>query len=184
MRNFRYLACGIVLSGLFIGAAPQPASAQENVVGGADTPEIIEKLFNCRKIEDPAARLNCFDREVAAVEQAEESNELVIADREGMKEARRGLFGFNLPKIKLFGGDEKGVGDVDQIEAVISSVRRAGNGKMLFVLDNGARWIQTDGTRIPPSVDEGDTITIKRAALGSHMAKVGRNRAFRIKRLN
>jgi len=184
MQKIRPTAVGIGLIGLAIGSYSSLAAAQDRAVAAGEKPEIIERLFDCRKIDNPTERLACFDREVAAVEQAEESNDIVIADREGMQEARRGLFGFILPNVKLFGGGEEGVEDIDEIEAVIASAGRTRSGKMLITLEDGARWVQTDNTPVLGTIDPGDTVTIEKAALGSYKAKIGRKRAFRVKRLN
>src|SRR3546814_8363946 len=71
-----------------------------------ETPEVIAKLFDCRGIADPDERLICYDREVNSVYTAQASKDLVIADREPVKETKKGLFGFSLPKLWIFGGDD------------------------------------------------------------------------------
>lgn len=176
--NWRYPAAMTAV--LMVNPAVVSAqSAQEST----DRPMIINNLFACRMIADDTQRLACFDQKVAAVEQAEASNDLVMADREQMKEARKGLFGFSLPRIKLFGGDDDPE-PVEAIEAAIASSTRTPDGKLLVTLDTGARWVQTDRTQVLGDFGEGDTIKIERAALGSYMGKIGRKRAFRIRRLD
>jgi hypothetical protein len=148
------------------------------------TPQVVERLFACREIAEPTERLACFDREVAVVEQATSSDDLVIADREQISEARKGLFGFSIPKLRLFDrGSEKDEA-LDQIEGVIASTRLSANGKLVVILEDGARWIQTDDTPIPGTVRPGDRIVIKRAAIGSFFARIGTKRSFRTQRLN
>ncbi|MDN3646084.1 hypothetical protein QWY75_07680 [Pontixanthobacter aestiaquae] len=162
-----------------------PVSAQERGSAGAEeAPPVVERLFACRGIAEPVQRLACFDREVALVEEATMSEELVIADQSQVREARAGLFGFKLPKIRLFGGSEDGKNDVDSIDGIIASARTTGRGKLYVELESGSRWIQTDNTLILGDVEAGDSITIKKAALGSFKAKIGGKRTFRIKRLN
>lgn len=75
---------------------------------------------------DPAERLDCFDREIALVHAAQEANDLIIADREQVREARRSLFSFSLPKISLFSTDdaeEENAQEIDELEAVIGAAR-------------------------------------------------------------
>ena len=184
MRASRLSVSGLGLIGLVLVVPSHLATAQDRGVNVEGTPEVVSRLFDCRKIEDPTERLACFDREVAVVEEAEASDALVIADREQIREARKGLFGFSLPKIRLFGGGDDDEEDIDELEAVIASANRARNGKMLLTLEDGARWIQTDNTPILGTIDPGDDVTIEKAALGSYKAKIGRKRAFRVKRLN
>lgn len=163
--------------------APGVALGQSNVSDRQDNPEVIEKLFDCRSIADANERLACFDREVDIVFTARESNEIVITDREQIKETRRGLFGFNLPKIGLFGGGDDD-DEVNEVMATVAEARQQRNGRYLIVLSDGARWIQTDSTAVLRDIDSGETIVIKTAAFGSYLAKVGSRRAFRVKRVD
>lgn len=185
MRKFLGgLAKGTMLSVVLV-ACSGAASAQGRA--GPDpkaTPEAVKRLFECRNIADPTDRLACFDRESAIVEQATEADDLVMADREQLTEARKGLFGFSVPKLRLFDRGTEEERAIDQIEGVIASRRLSANGKLVVTLEDGSRWAQTDETPIPGSVNPGDPITIKRAAVGSFLAKIGTKRSFRIQRLN
>ncbi|MEL6529369.1 MAG: hypothetical protein AAGK01_02390 [Pseudomonadota bacterium] len=179
MRWMKFSICSVAALGLLAG----PAIAQSAPEDRLETPEVVSKLFECRSIQDPTERLACFDREVADVFAAQESNDLVIAEREQVKEARRGLFGLNLPKIKLFsGGDEED--DVSEISATLADARRLGNGRFVFELEDGVRWIQTENNIGRKRFKAGDTIVIKKAALGSFKARVNNRSAGRVKRLN
>src|SRR5690349_9886190 len=70
----------------------------------AAPPPVYQAVVDCRAIIDAAQRLACFDRTVGEMAKAGEEKDLVVLDREAVRETRRGLFGFSLPKIKLFGG--------------------------------------------------------------------------------
>lgn len=166
-----------------VAVATSPVAAQSDPAEAIDTPEVIDKLFECRAIAEPEARLACFDREVADVYEAQQSRELVIADRATVNEARRGLFGLKLPKIKLFGGGDD-ESKVDQITAVLTDARRLSNGRYIFELEDGARWIQTEDGIGRKRFKAGDTIVIKNAALGSFKARVNNRNAGRVRRLN
>lgn len=179
MRSMKTAVC---LAGLAALIA-QPVLAQDNPADAIDTPEVIDKLFECRTISDPDARLACFDREVAEVFQAQQSRDLVIADREKVTEAKRGLFGLKLPKIRLFGGGDED-DDVSEITATLTEARRLSNGRYIFQLEDGARWIQTEDGVGRKRFKAGDTIVIKKAAFGSFKARVNDKVAGRVKRLN
>jgi len=159
-------------------------AVEADEVNGQAQPAIIERLFDCRKIEDPAARLSCFDREVAAVEVAAGTDDLVIADREQMKEAKRGFFGLSLPKIKLFGRGDSDEEEITKVEMTLLSASLASGGKWLLLMEDGAQWLQTDNTPVLGSPATGVAVTIERAALGSYIARIGKKRPIRVKRIN
>uniref|UniRef100_UPI003D060226 hypothetical protein n=1 Tax=Altererythrobacter sp. TaxID=1872480 RepID=UPI003D060226 len=134
-------------------------------------------------IEDPTERLACFDSEVAPVHEAREKKDLLIADREQVKETRKGLVGFTLPKIGLFKGD----GDDEEVKKISSSIARFGRtsgGRVTFSVEGGARWTQIDNTPVLGTPEVGDPVTIEKASLGSYKAKIGTRRAIRVKRVD
>ena len=173
----------MVLGGLAIGALAMavPASSKTQPLASAPPPKIFQDVVQCRAIADAAERLACFDRSVGALAAAQHSKDLYVADKEAMREARRGLFGFSLPKIKIF-GDEDMADEVDRIETTIASFREGQKG-YIFTLKDGAVWRQTDGAYLDrPKV--GAKIRIRRAALGSFFGSVEGQPGFRIERLN
>lgn len=157
-------------------------------VGAKDKPEtttppaIYQAVVDCRSIGDAAQRLACFDRTVGEMASATIAKDLVILDRESMRETRKGLFGFSLPRIKLFGGnDEGGEEEITQIDSTITGLRTASDGYMIYTIADGARWKQTEGRTPFPKI--GQTIRIKKGALGSYMANVNNRPAVRVMRL-
>ncbi len=180
MRSTIIVACLAVTGGLMATSV----AAQSDPADAIETPEVIEKLFECRTIDNSEERLACFDREVAGVYAAQESRDLVIADREQVAEAKRGLFGLKLPNLKLFGGGDDDDDKVNQLTATLTSARRLDNGRSIFELEDGARWIQTEDSPGRKRFKAGDTIVIKRAALGSFKARVADKNAGRVRRLN
>lgn len=150
----------------------------------AEPPAIYTELVACRNIAAAAERLACFDEKVTALQTAQSTNQVVIADREQVREARRGLFGLTLPRIKLFGGEEDEGDDIASVDGVIKSARTIRTGKWLIELEDGAIWQQTEPPRSTMRRPRaGDSITIERAALGSYLAKVNDGRGFKVKRL-
>jgi hypothetical protein len=180
--HLQFVGTGLIV----VALAAAPASAQSRGDRPIETPEIIEELFDCRAIEEPEARLACFDREVAEVFEAQNSRQLVIADREQVRETRKGLFGFTLPKLGIFGGgdDDDDEEEITEITSTITSIRRMGNGRYFIAIETGARWMQSDSTPVLGNPEAGDAITIKRAAMGSYMAKIEGRRAIRVKRVD
>jgi hypothetical protein len=178
MARFSKALLGAAIAGL---AMAGPASSQTQPLTSAAPPKIFQDVVQCRAITDAAQRLACFDRSVGALAAAQANKDLYIADKDAIREARRGLFGFSVPKMKIFGdGDMED--DVDQIETTIAGVGQGQKG-YIFTLKDGARWMQTDSAYMDrPKV--GATIRIKRAAFGSYFGSINGKTGFRIDRIN
>lgn len=142
-------------------------------------PPAYQAILDCQKLADPAARLACFDKAVTAMSDATQKKDLVVIDRATIRETKRGLFGINLPRIKIFGGNDEE--EVSQIESTLTSAYSAKDGMSVFVLADGSRWKQTDGRYTYPKA--GQKIVVKRAALGSFMANVDGQPGVRVIRL-
>jgi len=140
----------------------------------------VQQVYDCRTVADDAARLACFDRSVAALAVAEEQREVTFADKETVKKTRRGLFGFSLPRIGLFGGGDEE--EIKEIDAVVKSASADRSGKYRIVMQDGAVWQQIDTTRLPRDPKPGQAVKIKVASMGSYFASVDGQRGIRMKR--
>ena len=173
----KHAVIGLALA--VVAAAPAVAKDKDKP---AAPPAVYQAVVDCRALGDAAQRLACFDRTVGEMAKAGEAKDLVVLDRETMRETRKGLFGFNLPKLKLFGGgDDDDKDEITQIDSTIAGIRTANDGMPVFTLADGAKWKQTEGRNVFPKV--GDAIRIKRATLGSYMANVDKRSAVRVMRL-
>ena len=143
-------------------------------------PAALQELLDCRSISEPAARLACFDKQVDLIEAARTRQELIVVDREQLQEARRGLFGLALPQFKLFARD--GEEEISEVESSITAIRYSPVGKYVFILKDGAKWVQSDTRSINPKV--GDAIRIRNAAMGSFLANINGGTAIRVRREN
>jgi len=165
---------GVAVLGIVVAV---PASAQK--MPKTATPKLFEEVVQCRSLQDSAQRLACYDRSVAALETAQKTNELYVADKAAMKEARKGLFGFSLPKMKIFGDED--LGNLDELETTITAVSSGQRG-LIFTLPDGARWAQTDKKYIDrPKI--GSKIKIQKALLGSYLASINNKPGVRVERL-
>lgn len=146
-------------------------------------PPVYQAVVDCRDISDSAQRLACFDRTVGVMASATAEKDLVVLDRATMRETRKGLFGFSLPKLKLFGGsdEDEAKEEVTQIDSTITGIRGGSDGYPVFTIASGGRWKQTGGRNLFSKV--GDPIRIKKAALGSYTASVDKAPAVKVMRL-
>ena len=145
---------------------------------------VFKNVLDCRGVADAAARLACFDTTVGAFGNAERKKEVIVVDKVTMREARRGLFGFSLPSIRLF-SDGNGSGAPETIESIDAKITTVGlrlEGGWLLTIDNGSRWEQIDSEYINRP-REGQQVNIRRATLSGYIAKVEKGRAFRVRRL-
>lgn len=172
MRHYITAAAFITLV-----AAPLAAADKDDVP--APPPPVFQAVLDCKAQADAAARLACYDRSVEALAAANRNHELVIADRATVREAKRGLFGLSLPRLKLFGGD--GDEEVTEITGTLTGIRAAPDGMPIFVLEDGARWKQTDGRN--QFAKPGDKIRIHRGSMGSFIANLNEAPGVRVVRL-
>ena len=169
---------------LFLVGAPALAVAQGRNEA-PPRPETFEALVRCRAIAEDAARLACFDQAAAALQAAQERRDVVVVDRQQVREGRRRLFGLALPRIPIFGGGDSDDEDDDQIrtvEGVVASASQDGLGHWVVALQDGAVWVQVDNNTLALRPRPGQRVVINRGALGSFMMRVNNQPGIRVRR--
>lgn len=153
-------------------------------------PAVFQKLVDCRALSDDKARLACFDAAMGELEASRAKGDVVVVDQEEVKRVKRGLFGFSLSDIGIFGGkrDDKGrevasETDVDEITDTISAVTRNRDGGYVLTLANSGTWEQIQAFTYGRSPKPGMSITIKRAALGSYKMSIEGGPGVRARRI-
>ena len=126
----------------------------------------ITALTACRAIAEPQARLACYDKAAGNLEQAIATKQVTVLTRKDVSETKRSLFGFSVPKLPFFGGDDEP--ESKQIVAKISSVRSTGYGKFQFKLEDGALWETTESSTFGEMPSTGENVTIKRGTMGNY----------------
>jgi hypothetical protein len=156
------------VSALTLLALAAPALAADD-----GPPAAIQALQACRAITDNAQRLACYDREAGALIQSVEKKETVVLDQQEVRKTKRSLFGFTLPKLRIFGGggkdNDREEAEFSQIETPIKTIRPIGYGKFRFTIDEGAVWETTEGVNAFPK--PGEKVVIKKGALGSYFIR-------------
>lgn len=174
----------LLLSACAAVALPFPCAAQ----APDRNPPALQKVIDCRAVADDRARLACFDASVTQLDAARSSGAIAVFDREEVNKTRRGLFGFSLPSLGIFGGgngkDRRA--DADEIKEITGKIRTAQRnyeGGWVITLEDGARWEQTEPMTFGRAPKPGSTATIKRAALGSYKMSIDGSPAVKAHRI-
>ena len=174
MRYRRLLCSLIAIPAVAVAAEPAPVARQ------------VTALQACRTESDSAKRLACYDKAVDVLTAATTSQEVVIVERSEVRKARKGLFGFSLPRIGFLAGRDGNAedeADVARQETKIVSSRTVGYGKWRFVVEGGAIW---ETVEVNMGFDDplpGRTVLLEKGSLGSYFAKVGKGRRVQAKRI-
>jgi hypothetical protein len=150
------------------------------VSGGASAAD-QSKGAKCAALDDPAARLACFD---AAFPRAPHSGppnpaKVAVATDEPASEAQN--FGLSASQINAV--DPKPVQPpVAATTAAVKTVRRLPSGHLRIGLDNDQLWQQTEiDSRV--WLQPGDRVTIRHAALGSYLLDTPAHFSTRVRRI-
>jgi len=193
----------LLAGGAALMLASPPATAQVN--DGI----VLNIMRECAKINDPTARLACYDNNIRSAGGAPRSS--VPGEMQppqggrGAPAAQQGFGSEDLrtppppPPVQASGPEgfgsedvrarspqrfETPAGQVDEIRARVSAVRQREPGIYLVTLEDGAQWLFSDSVGQffrPPS--KGDTVEIQRAALGSFLMRIGKQEAVRVERI-
>ena len=160
--------------------APAPALGKPKAQD-ARSNALIQALSACRGVADEKARLDCYDQASARLAEAVDKRELVVMDRQEIRETRRSLFGFSVPNIPLFRGESGG--DDGKLETTIAGASRLEGGRWQIRLEDGAVW-QTNETRLNLSDPRpGQKIVIQRGTLGNYFLRIDGQRGVRGRRV-
>ncbi len=180
-RAASILGAGACLAGAWTAAAiaaPDGAATKR-------APE-LQAIVDCRALTDRDARLNCYDSAAAKLDQAEAAGQVVVVNREQVRQVRKDVFGLQLPSLDIFSA-VRGKGpvqgeDLDRVTDVAKAVTADASGRWTIALDSGAVWRQTDNSALANDPHLGSKIEIRQGALGSFFMKVDGQPAFRVHR--
>ena len=165
-----------------LAATPAPAAAPKLEAKRAAA---LESLTTCRKETVDAQRLACFDKAVGALDEAEAKGQVVVIDREQVREVKRQAFGFSLPALSFFsarggGGSEE---KIDRVTYTLDHAGRTAAGLWTLTTTDGPVWVQTDSSdELRADPHKGSTLTVRHAALSSFFCNVDGQRAIRCNR--
>lgn len=176
MRLLASASLAFLLAGGSTGAAAQKKPVLPEM------PAVLGRVVACSAIAEAEPRLACFDREVAAMNQAQRSGDLVAMDRQQVRKTRRSLFGLALPDLGIFGDGSADEGP-PEFSTTIKAARQDSHGAWIIDLAEGGRWVQIDTRPFVIDPAPGQPIRIRRAALGSYLANVNKQVAIRVRRI-
>jgi hypothetical protein len=176
MRVYRLvIVTGFIVIGSTDGLAKDKAPPPQ--------PQAYKDLVQCKIVADPAARLACYDAQVGKLEQAAASGDVVVADRASVREAKKGLFGFKLPTLGIFGGEADDKDDVKSVEGKVAAARTFGYGSWRITLADGSVWEQVDDERLVFDPVSGNKVKISKGALGVFRMNIDGQRAIKVRRV-
>lgn len=178
MRTAAIRTVGVALAATIAALAAGGAQAQPKIESRS---AMLQKLVDCRKLTDEAARLACYDQATVALDQAEAKGDIVVVDREQARKVRRQAFGFSVPSITLFERGESKE-ELENATGVVAVARINGAGKWVIKLEDGAVWTQVDANELFRTPKPGMSVKIRQAAMGSFMMSVDNTGAFRVRR--
>ena len=170
-----------------IAAAPAGAAlaqtANRQATNAPPESPLVKALEACRRIPDAAQRVACYDAASNALVQATTSGQVRVVDRNEVRRARRSLFGFSLPRLPWFSGDDSQNDPDDRLESTIKSASIY-NGRFRIVLADNAVWETTENKLNYIAPRPGQKITILKGALGSYFLQIDGQIGLRGRRLS
>jgi hypothetical protein len=135
------------------------------VAGVHGAPEILPPgLRTCAQEKEDAARLACYDREMARYTVPPEET-----------------FGLSPEKVRTTQHLERMAAEPQSVSAKMTGLAQRPHGELVFTLDNGQVWVQQEAAE--SRIKVGDTITLKPGAFGSYFLYSPAGRATRVKRV-
>jgi hypothetical protein len=176
------LSGAIALCCSFSSLAAQDSAPESS--GLAESP-LVEKLEDCTTIADDAQRLACFDREVAALVAATGAGALRVVEEQDITEARKKLFGYQVPDAGIFATRNEEEREAAQtLVSTITRVRKVGSKEYHIWIEEGDAVWRMKGTSIRFRAPEvGDPVEFKPATMGTYWIRVDGRKGVRGNRI-
>ena len=163
-----------------VASAPATAQVRDDIV--------LNIMRECAKIDDPTARLACYDNNIRAAG----GNPTSIPGQMPAPAGGGAVLQPNAPGG--FGADDlrtqsperfnPASGGASEVSAQVAAVTERQPGVYLVTLGNGAQWLFAESVGRdyrPPR--RGETVEIQRAALGSYLLVSGKQQGVRVSRV-
>ncbi|MXO59626.1 hypothetical protein GRI89_08740 [Altererythrobacter salegens] len=177
------LRATLLLAGSAMAVAATPVTAQ------VSNDIVLNIMRECAKIDDPTARLACYDNNIRAAGGNPSSVPGQMPSPSGggavlQPQATAGGFGSDDLRARSDVRFDPNRYGARQITPTVSGVRERQPHTYLVELNDGAQWLMTEsgGTSFRPP-RKGDSIEIQRGALGGYLMVVGSQQAVRVERV-
>jgi hypothetical protein len=110
----------------------------------------------------------------------------VIVERNEVRKARKGLFGFTLPRIDFLSGkagNAEDAADEKELNTAITAAREIGYGKWRFTVEGGAIWETVEASMRFNDPRPGRKVLIERGSLGGYFVTVEKGARVQAKRI-
>lgn len=172
-----FLAAGA--ASLLLAGTPAVAQVNEGIV--------LNIMRECAKIDDPTARLACYDNNIRAAggtPRAVVPGQMPAPQGGGAPVAANTPQGFGSEDVRGPQRFATPSGQLQEITARVSSVRPREPGIYAFTLEGGAQWVFAEGVnsayRVPRA---GSTVEIDRGALGSFLMRFDNQQPVPVRRV-
>lgn len=172
---------------LAIAAASLTLSA-ETASAQADNSAVLSILVECAKIDDPTARLACYDNNmsrVGATPRATVPGQVRASGGAAPVETQDPQgFGYEDVRASDPARFQPPAGQVSEIHPRVTAIAPREPGIYLVTLEDGAQWLFAEGVgsqfRLPR---RGDTVEIERASLGSFLMRIDKQPPVPVRRV-
>jgi hypothetical protein len=172
----------LVLAGAAAAAAATPATAQ------VSDQIVVNIMRECAKIDDPTARLACYDNNIRAAGGNPNSvpGQMPAPSGGGAVVEPRSAGGFGSDDLRARSEQrfDPARNGASEISAQVTAVVERQPGVYLVTLGSGAEWLFAESVGRdyrPPR--RGETVEIQRGALGSYLLVFGRQQGVRVTRV-
>lgn len=162
---------GLLCVGLTLPVIAEDAAVETPAAGTSTVPAAIDA---CSRLRRDSERLACYDRAVADLKAGKASETAPPAEN---------MFGASAGMAAPEAAERENREDeIRQITAKVISLRKMDDGGLLLTLDNDQVWRQQDSD-FRLTVEIGDSVTIRRASLGTFRITDTRGRSARFRRV-
>jgi hypothetical protein len=175
----------LLVTGAAMAVTAMPAFAQ------VDPSITLNIMRECAKIDDPTARLACYDNNIRAAGGNPRSvpGQMARPNGGGAVINQGAPSGFGADDIKSPDrfrsySEQGGSGGPREVSSRVSGVAEREPGVYLVTLEGGAQWLFAESTSrsyTPPR--RGDTVRIEHGALGSYLMVVNRQQGVKVTRV-
>jgi hypothetical protein len=179
----------IRFTGLLTGAALAVTATPG--LGQVDPAIVINIMHECAKIDDPTARLACYDNNVRAGGATNAvPGQMSRPNGGGAVVNPNAPGGFGADDLRAQSPErfhqygEGAAGGAQEVSGQVVAAAERQPGVYLVTLAGGAQWLFTESTsRAYQPPRKGDTVRIEHGALGSYLMMVGKQQGVKVTRV-